>query len=883
MKTRRITIIYSTSLSRLSFCLLLLCFFIQEHAFCQTPSLEREKALQIMRSQASTFHKQQQKLSVPSVLTSTCNNVDFESGNFSGWTGAIGYNNNTLAPLTISSAGIFTLGINSPEPSCAYHTLVTAAAGNDPYSGLPMLDPGGGSYAVRLGGEKVNILSFGGGGNCSTGDTSFAGGGGSGGEVLQQTFVVTPTNNLFTYAYMVVMDQVTHSNGQQPYFRIEVLDSTGAQTNSCHQYYVQEDSTGGRPQGFITSPHLDGSLDSVYYLPWTHNAVNLSPYMGKRITLRFTAAGCALGGHFAYAYVDCACSTLQLTLSTAAACSGKPVTIYAPPGATNYQWVKIPTGPGIVGSATRDSLVVNQSGKYQVTITNGSCTYMVDTTLTFIPAPAYTSTVTNVKCHGQSTGSASVTITGGGGPYTYSWSTTPVQTTTSISNVLAGIYTVNVSASNGCGHDTILTIKQPPLLSFPPLPPLTICISQSQALIAFATGGVPPYTYSWTGPGSTPVTPPVSPVTTTTYTLVVSDSNGCLTNLGTQQVIVNPPVEAGTGNGKLICPGNNAQLTASATGGDNTFTYTWNPGATLSNASIQNPVASPLVTTTYTVIVNDACGTPADSAFVTIRVAAKLPAPVITLDDSTGCAPLCVNFNGSSDPPCVSAVWNFGDSLHGTGCGIIKHCYTIPGTYSVTLSVTDSNGCKGSLTRPNLILVHPLPVAAFTWGPQPVSIVNPTIQFTDLSTGPVSWSWHFGDSTNSVSILQNPIYTYGDTGCYPVMLAIQNIFGCKDTARARLCVKSEFTFYAPNAFTPNGDGKNDFWTPVGEYVDPNNYELNIFDRWGNLLFTTNTWGHAWDGTFQGNKVQIDTYVWRAGLKDMEGRRYTFTGSIHVMR
>ncbi|HXC03233.1 MAG TPA: PKD domain-containing protein [Bacteroidia bacterium] len=820
--------------------------------------------------------------SVPAVLNTACNNVDFEAGSFAGWTGGIGYNDNTLTPLTVSSNGIFTLGMNAPETSCAYHTLVTAAAGNDPYTGLPMLDPGGGTYAVRLGGENINILSFGGNGACSSGDTAFINGGGSGGEVLQQTFVVTPSNNMFTYSYMVVMNQVMHSNGEQPYFRIEVLDSTGAQTNSCHQYYVQEDSTGAAPAGFITSPVVGVFGDSVYYLPWTHNAVNLNPYMGKSITLRFTAAGCTLGGHFAYAYVDCSCSKLQLTLSTSAACSGKPVTIYAPPGASSYIWHKVPAGPGIIGSATSDSVVVNQTGKYTVTITNGSCTYTVDTTLTFIQAPVFTSSVTPVKCHGQSTGSASITITGGGGPYTYSWSTTPVQTGTSISNVLAGTYTVNVSASNGCGSDTVLVIKQPPVLTFPPLPPLTICISQSQALLAVATGGVPPYTYSWTGPGNTPVTPPVSPVTTTTYTLIVADSNGCLTNLGTEQIIVNPPLETTSGGGKLICPGASAQLTSGTTGGDNTYSYTWIPTTGLNNAAVSNPVATPLVTTTYTVISKDGCGTPTDSALVTVTVATKLPAPVFTQDDSVGCAPVCIHFTGSSDPPCISAIWNFGDSTQATGCGAAHHCYTVPGSYTVSLTVTDSSGCKGTLTKPNLVVVNPVPVAAFTWGPQPVSILNPVVQFTDQSTGASAWSWQFNDSLKGTANTPNPIYTFGDTGCYPVILAVENSFTCKDTARHVVCIKNEFTFYAPNSFTPNGDGKNDVWTPVGEDIDVNNYTLYIFDRWGNQMFSTAQWGQGWDGTFKGNKVQLDTYVWRVLVRDLQGHRYAFNGNINVI-
>ena len=159
-----------------------------------------------MRFMAKKYHladpTRRSGLTLPTVLTSSCNNVDFENGTFGGWTGGIGFNTNSTGPLTISSNIITGLGLNSPEPSDSYHTLVST--GTDPYTGLPMVDPGGGSFACRLGGEFVNI----GGGPFNTGGP---GGNGSGGEVLQQTFLVTPSNALFTYKYSVVMDQVTRS------------------------------------------------------------------------------------------------------------------------------------------------------------------------------------------------------------------------------------------------------------------------------------------------------------------------------------------------------------------------------------------------------------------------------------------------------------------------------------------------------------------------------------------------------------------------------------------------------------------------------------------------------------------------------------------------
>jgi hypothetical protein len=193
----------------------------------------------------------------PTILTTTCNNLGFETGDFTGWTGSTGYNSNSTVPLTVTAAGINTLGTNSPEPSCSYHTLVTAAAGNDPYTGLPMLDVGGGNYAVRLGGENINMY-----GAAYVTDPCVAAGYWDGispypqaaGEILEQTFPVTAANAMFTYNYAVVLDDAPHTAIQVPYFRVEVLDSNN-NIIPCLQYYVQSDST-GPPPGFTVSPFL---------------------------------------------------------------------------------------------------------------------------------------------------------------------------------------------------------------------------------------------------------------------------------------------------------------------------------------------------------------------------------------------------------------------------------------------------------------------------------------------------------------------------------------------------------------------------------------------------------------------------------------------------
>ena len=123
------------------------------------------------------------------IVTAACNNLGFEAGTFANWTGATGSNANSQQPLSATTAGFINLGLNSAETSCSYQTLVNAAAGNDPWGGFPMLDPGGGTFACRLGGENANFW------NTCNKPASFA----SPGELIQQTFAVTTANAMLTY------------------------------------------------------------------------------------------------------------------------------------------------------------------------------------------------------------------------------------------------------------------------------------------------------------------------------------------------------------------------------------------------------------------------------------------------------------------------------------------------------------------------------------------------------------------------------------------------------------------------------------------------------------------------------------------------------------
>jgi len=159
--------------------------------------------------------------------------------------------------------------------------------------------------------------------------------------------------------------------------------------------------------------------------------------------------------------------------------------------------------------------------------------------------------------------------------------------------------------------------------------------------------------------------------------------------------------------------------------------------------------------------------------------------------------------------------------------------------------------------------VYPWVTADFWPAPQPTDVNNGTIFFTDLSFGATSWLWNFGDALGSTSNLQNPSFTYTLSGSYTVTEIADNQYGCADTAVRIIIIEEPYSVYVPNAFTPNGDGINEIFFPDGVGIEPGNFEMLIYDRWGTVIYKTTDSGKGWDGRANGGKdiAQNGVYVY----------------------
>ncbi|HXH18837.1 MAG TPA: choice-of-anchor L domain-containing protein, partial [Chitinophagales bacterium] len=410
-----------------------------------------------------------------------------------------------------------------------------------------------------------------------------------------------------------------------------------------------------------------------------------------------------------------------ITPASASICSGQSTTLTASGGGT-YSWS--------TGSAS-SSITVSPSSTttYTVTVSNGGCAQTVSATVTVNSPPTASISPANVTiCSGQS---ATLTASGGG---TYSWSTGATTATITVSPSSTTTYTVTVTNGSGCTATAsrLVTVTSGPSASISPAT-ATICTGQNVTLTASGSGGNSPYNFSWST-GSTNASITVSPASSTTYNVTVTDANGC-TATSSRTVTVNSPPTAAITNPGAICSGQSVTLTASGAGAGGS--YLWSTGST--NASI---TVSPASSTTYNVTVTDANGCSA-TASRTINVS---PQPNITPSGASIC-------NGASATLTATGGTSYTWSTGATTASITVNPSTTT-TYNVT--VTDAGGCTA--TASSTVTVTSTLTASIT-PPSAAVCLGSTITLT--ASGGTTYSWSTGATTQSITVspVSNTIYS----------------------------------------------------------------------------------------------------------------------------
>ncbi|MGV3637829.1 MAG: PKD domain-containing protein [Flavobacteriales bacterium] len=510
---------------------------------------------------------------------------------------------------------------------------------------------------------------------------------------------------------------------------------------------------------------------------------------------------------------------------------------------------------------------------------NGQPWCSTDDTITVQPPSVLEndSIVTHVLCNGED-GSLEVLTSGLGGPWNYRWFNAAGavirQTQLASGDILsapAGAYSVEVEEGpngNGCSDTLFAVIEEPPLLEWDLVSAdTTICFTGEARLGAAAVGGTVPIDLVWDQGlvGSGPHV--VSPSDSTLYAVFAQDANGCTTDARTVLVAVRDTLTYVPLEDFDQCSGVPFTLLVdSLAGGDGDYTYLWN----ITGSTEDSLTDSIVVDATYCVTVRDGCETPPVTSCTDITVLNTPPLEVMA-DTTLGCRPFEVAFTLRDTTGGASVLWEFGDGLTAATGPLVSHIYDLSRQFDVRAMVSWPNGCVTDTTLVELVEVIPVPTAAFGYEPDPLSIFEPEARFFELA-GPneVGYAWDFFDFGTSDE--PEPVITFpNDIGRhYPVQLVVWNELGCADTLLREIPVDDAFLMHIPNTFTPNGDALNEEFRILGNDLSDEEFELNIFDRWGKVVFSSTNPGLGWNGLLPGGtEAQVGVYVWRLKARSLQ--------------
>jgi gliding motility-associated-like protein len=456
----------------------------------------------------------------------------------------------------------------------------------------------------------------------------------------------------------------------------------------------------------------------------------------------------------------------------------------------------------------------------------------------------------------------------------WSWDFGDLSTTTDVSQIQNPAYTYSqvgtkkvrfiVTSSKGC-IDTLftdVTIMDKPPLKVQPSDTL-ICNGDNVQLNAVGNG-----VFSWTGVnvvnGNT-ATPTVSPTATSNY-IVTLDDNGCV-NKDTVQVRVVDFVTLKAMADTVICATDSVQLTATTDG----LRFDWTPAGTLNNPALLSPKALPVSTTTYQITATIGHCNATDDVTVTL-----VPYPVANAGpDTTICfdseARLHASIVGSS------FTWTPSSSLDNPN-SLTPFASPLT-TTSYILTVRDNLGCPKP--KRDTVLVKVLPKINAYAGKDTAVVVGQSLQLN--ASGGLNYFWTPSTYLNRNNIA-NPIGVYDgvvDSIRYKVL--VNNEAGCVDSAYVTVKVfRTNPQIFVPSAFTPNGDGKNDYVRPIPVGISHMDY-FRIYNRWGQLVFSSTDTERGWDGKIGGKEQPSGTFVWIVRGSDFTGKVVFAKGTVTLIR
>ncbi len=566
------------------------------------------------------------------------------------------------------------------------------------------------------------------------------------------------------------------------------------------------------------------------------------------------------------------CATTVYTLSIASDCnslSAQASVSPAPPAATVITYILMNGATQIATNTTGLFTALNPALTYTVrAIINQACggvQLIKDFNFTSCPL-SISATFINPSC-GFSNGSITATATFGTPPYQYSKDGIIFQPTGLFTGLAANNYTITVKDALNATRTTGVVLVNSPPVQLTATPTASTCNFNNGTITADGIGGTAPLQYSIDGINfqASPLFTGLSP---NNYTVTVKDFNNCIATYPVT-VALNNTLIINAGNNTTICEGAKTTLTATSNG----TSFSWFPVTGLSNPNILNPDATPIVTTPYTLTATD--GNCTGTSTVTVFVK---PAPVPNAGRDTGiCFGKDLQLTATGG---ISYLWKPVSYL--SNANVFNPLVVKPpvGIYTYSVSVTGANGCN-SVKEDSVILTVSPPPNLFV-GKDTTIAINQPLQLYGIdvnNTGFNNYTWSPIFGLNNPFIV-NPIAVLNRDITYS--LTAQNANGCIGVDDIKITVFEGPEIYVPNAFTPNGDGKNDVLKAIPIGLREFKY-FTIFNAYGQQVFTTKDPVIGWDGNFKTAKQGTGTYVWIAEGINYKGTQLQRKGTVILIR
>jgi len=523
------------------------------------------------------------------------------------------------------------------------------------------------------------------------------------------------------------------------------------------------------------------------------------------------------------------------------------------------------------GGATTSSVTGLGVGTYTVVVTDLSgCSKTVVLPLTNVNSPVFNFSSIPALCNGTCNAVATLSVTSGTAPFTFSWSAGTISSganTSTATALCSGVVTATVtSPANGCLSVQSLTITQPPTLLLG-LPNLNTpdCNNQCNGSITLIpNGGVLPYTYTWTPPASTN---PIINLCSGNYAATVTDANGC--TISATYTLINPPVltlSANVVNSSCNTAFDGA-ITTTVNGGLPAYTYSWTGPATFtsSSSSIVNVLSG-----TYSLTLIDLAGCRKDTTMVIVPTVSVL---AVAGTDSSFCQSGTFVLNGSASSGGTTYNWFLLPSAVSFTNTLVTTVSPALGTSTYVLVAT--NGV--CIHRDTVEITSNIPPIVDAGPNYTITIFTSTvIGGSPTSPTGVTYTWIPSNTLDNGSI-PNPTASNTINTSYTVM--VTDINGCVGSDTMHVHIFPEI--FIPNGFSNNGDGKNDYWVIDNIQQFPNNV-VEIYNRWGELLFHSDGYTTPWDGKYKGKDLPVGTYYYIIDLHHVNFPK-AYTGPLTIFR